>query len=314
MTFLKSAALGAALSFCSASLAFAQDAAALPITLSSVTVERYAELIENGTEGGVACCAPLVLSQPGHHFVYVQAIYDVAWSDTLDRINVSSSDIGILLPGDTEPRQMVGRVSRVGQFDLGGNSLHASRPRDWPASTEQAYLNAVFLVPDTVTTGTLVFDETGYSQEISLAAEVTEFPVPASMVQINVLGLARVDEVVTEESSGRQQMIGRLAPTLGDMLQLDLQVQALLSNDVEGDNEHFFLNNDFALVGPDNAPLRSIGIVEGSFADNYSYSNRWDLGSLPNPSTVRFYFAGNAAPGVYKVFYHGTPVADVIFE
>lgn len=315
MNILKTAVFGAAIAVGSTTLAIAQEAEVLPITLSSVTVERYATLIETGTDGGVACCAPLVLSQPGHHLVYVRAIYDVEWTEEVDRLNVTYSDIGLQLPGDAEPRQMVGRMSAVGEFAFTGTSLNARRPRDWPEETAQAYLNAVFLVPETITTGTLVFENTTYSQEISLAAEVTELVDPASLVQISVLGLAEVDELVTSETSAQQQMVGTITPTLGEMLQLDLSVQVLQSNDIDGENSHFFRISAFSLVGPDNAPLRALGVVpSSSFQDDYSYSSRWEVGGLPNASTIRMYFAGNAAPGVYKVFYHGTPVADLLFE
>lgn len=315
MSFFKSAAFGAALLLGSGGIVSAQTVEELPITLSSVTIERYAELTEVGTDGGVACCAPLVLSQPGHHFVFVRAIFDVAWTEDLDRISVSFSDIGLQLPGDAEPRQMVGRMSRLGEFDLSGTSLNARRPRDWPEETEQGFLNAVFLVPETITTGTLVFNETTFSQEISLAAEVTELVDPASLVTVNVLGLTEVDEIVTRETSGRQDITGRLAPSLGAMMQLDLSVQPLQPNDMDGDTAFFYTIDAFTLVGPDNAPLRQIGTVpSNSFQDNYSYSSQWRDGGLPNAQTLRLYFAGNAAPGVYKVFYHGTPVADLVME
>ena len=165
MSFLKTVVFGAAIAIGSGGIAAAQAADPLPITLSSVTIERYAELTEVGTDGGVACCAPLVLSQPGHHFVYVRAIFDVAWSDELDRISVSFTDIGLQLPGDAEPRRMVGRMNRLGEFVFSGTSLNARRPRDWPAETEQGFLNAVFLVPETITTGTLVMEEGRFSQE-----------------------------------------------------------------------------------------------------------------------------------------------------
>jgi hypothetical protein len=74
MNHLKTATLGAVLAFTAGSASFAQEAEVLPITLSSVAIERYATLIEDGTDGGVACCAPLELSMPGHHFVYVRAM------------------------------------------------------------------------------------------------------------------------------------------------------------------------------------------------------------------------------------------------
>lgn len=315
MSFYKSACFGAALAVATAPVVHAQEAAPLPITLSSVVVERYAEIIETDSDGGVSCCAPLVLSQPGHHFVYVRAIFDVAWTDELDRLNVSFSDIGLLLPGDAEPRQMIGRMGALGEFALSGTSLNARRPRDWPETTEQGFLNAVFLVPETITSATLVFEEGAFSQEISLAAEVTRMVDPASLVAVNVIGLAEIDEVVTQETSGRQDITGRLAPTLGAMLQLDLSVQPQVPNNLDGEHQFFFRTDAFTLVGPDNAPLRFIGTVPGSsFQDSYSYSSRWEPGSLPNAQTIRLFFAGNAAPGVYKVFYHGTPVADLMFE
>lgn len=314
MTFFKSAAFGAALVLGSGGIAVAQDVTSLPITLSSIAIERYTELTETGTDGGVACCAPLVLSQPGHHFVYVRAIYDIAWTDEVDRISVSYSDIGLQLPGDVEPRQMVGRMNRLGEFAFSGTSFNARRPRDWPAETEQGYLNAVFLVPDSITTGTLVFDEGAYSQEISLAAEVTELVDPATLVRVTLIGLAEVDEIVTQETSSRQDVTGRLAPTLGALMQLDLSVQPLQPNDLDGDTAFFYTIDAFTLVGPDNAPLRLVGTVPNrSFQDSYSYSSQWRDGGLPNAQTLRLYFAGNAAPGVYKVFYHGTPVADLMF-
>ncbi|MBY4892638.1 hypothetical protein KUL25_07655 [Rhodobacteraceae bacterium N5(2021)] len=315
MRVLKPFITGAVFALASATFVTAQEVESVPITLSSIAIERYAELTESDADGGVACCAPVVLHQPGHHFVYVRAIYDVAWTEEIDRVNVSFSDIGLQLPGDAEPRQMVGRMAAVGEFQLSGTSLTARRPRDWPDETEQAYLNAVFLVPETITSGTLVFQDTDYSQEISLEAEVTELIDPASLLEVNVLALTEVDEVAIRETSGRQDITGRLAATLGSILQLDVSVQPMVANDIDGDNSFFFNITDFTLVGPDNAPLHLIGTVpNNSLQDSYSYSSSWDPGSLPRSQSIRFYFAGNAAPGVYKVFYLGTPMADLMFE
>ena len=313
MTVVRFLFPAAVLAIGSASLALAQAAEPQPLSIASLAVERYAEVTETGGDGGVACCAPMVLSQPGHHFVYLRLVFDVAWSDTLDRISISSSDIGLLLPGEAEPRPMIGRMSALGEFALSGSSLSARRPNNWPAETEQGYLNAVFLLPETVTSGTLVFEDTAFAQDIALAAPVSEIVDPATLLSVSVTGLVEVDEVVTVQTASRTAIAGRLAPTLGAIVQLDMTVQPLLANDLGGSNSFFFTTEDFTLVGPDNAPMRYIGTVPNeAFLDTYSYFSTWEAGDLPRAQTLRLFFSGNTAPGVYKLFYLGTPVADVM--
>ena len=86
----------------------------------------------------------------------------MAFSDTVDRVSVNSSDILLMLPGAEEGLRAIGHYDHVGIFDEGASGIFARRPRDWP-ERDGAGLRRLGRgsCPDGVTTATLQVGEEG---------------------------------------------------------------------------------------------------------------------------------------------------------
>jgi len=149
------------------------------ISMTSLTVQRYDVLPNIDPDLGLACCAQLTFESGGDDdFVYIDADFAVAWSDALDRINISSRDIGLQLVTEGEPRQAWGRFSYFPQVERGGNSLNSRRPRDWPEENAGAYLNLIVQVPAGTTQAELLIGEAPNTLRIpiTIPTEVSELP------------------------------------------------------------------------------------------------------------------------------------------
>ncbi len=59
-----------------------------PLTLAGMSIYRHETLIDHSGNVGSICCAPYVLGDTDGHFVFIRAVFDVAWTDDLDRLSV----------------------------------------------------------------------------------------------------------------------------------------------------------------------------------------------------------------------------------
>jgi hypothetical protein len=287
-----------------------------PLTPTEVTVTRHDTFINYDTDTGIVCCAHQVyLSGADADFIYIDADFDVAWSEDLDSVSYNSREILLAYDGAEEPIQSWGRVAYMPVVEASGASVRARRPRDFPDETVPAFLNAVFTVPNGIATATLLVgpEEARISVPITIPAGTTEMPPVTDYLTFTPDALQIVDVIETSERRGPGELAGQITAGTGQILALDLTVQALVNADMDadpGDNQVFYYNTAIALVGPDGAPLAPMGQdTGGAIRNDYSNSISWDTESSPN--TRRMYYLGSGTPGTYRVFYLTEEVGQI---
>lgn len=295
-------------------------AADSPLTLVGMSVYRYDSLIDHSGDSGSFCCAPYVRGDADGQFYYVRAIFDVAWSEDLDRVSVGSSDILLSLPDDEEGRRAVGRYDWFGIFNPSPDSISERRPRDWPDETAQAFLNAIWYLPAGSTSATLAIGEDDEILEVpvNLNVEVSLVIQPSQTMTFNLRGLSPVDEMVSDVRVNGTQIPGRIAASAGQMLRLDLDVTPAFSTDTDaqqGENRAFLRNSWFTLVGPDGAILTPLGSQASSSASpriEWTYSTSWE-DDLPTRD-MSLQFLGAGTPGTYQVYFLEDMIGEVTLQ
>ncbi len=318
MRFLKplSAALGLAL------LTLPVMAQVEALTMSNLTVTRYDTLPNIDTDVASACCAPHVYESGAEFdFVYLDLDFAVAWSEDLERINISSRDVTLQLPNETDARQAWARINQFPEIERGGAGLTARRPRDWPEEDAGAYLNIIYLVPAGASAATLNIGEGEDLLQIpvDLPGPVSEIPNAASFYDIKITGMSSTSELLTEDRLSREEIAGRITPMEGtNIVRLEVEVTPSVNarTDVEpGEHQVFFRNTAFALVGPEGLPLLPLGRSVGdSLRNNYSSSASW-VGDEGGPTIeLTLFFLGSGAAGDYRLFFYNQPVGDAALQ
>lgn len=291
------------------------------LTLTSMTVTRHDILRNIDTEMASPCCAQHTYeSGADSDFIYLDVDFSVAWSDELERIQISSSDIELQFDNETEGRSAWGRVDFFPNVQRGGSSLSARRPRDFPDETAGAYLNLVFTVPTAATTATLVIGEgtDALRLPVDLAVETTEMPAAASFYDIKVVNISTTPELVTEDRVSRNTIDGRIVPGLGVITRVEIEMTPFVSADTDnepGENQVFNRNTAFALVGPEGLPLISLGrSTSGSIRNGFSNSISWDGDGAGPTTTLTMFYLGSGAPGDYQLYFYDSHVADVTLQ
>jgi hypothetical protein len=296
-------------------LAAAPALAQSPLTPVAVAIQRYDQIVNATGDTGLACCAPHVLeSGPAADFVYIRMIFDVAFSDTLDRVSINSSDILLMPPGGGEGLRAIGHYDHVGVFDEGASSLFVRRPRDWPNETAQAFVDQVWIVPDGMATATLQIGEEGARIAVPVDLNVAQSqPVnPAQTVQVAVTGFGVEADLTLSERRNQQDLSGRVTPRTAQVLRMDVSVTPLMSTATDaqaGENRHLMYADYLSLVGPDGMPMPFLGTRAGDgLRRSWSVSSSWD--SSPRPHDMTLFYLGNPGPGTYTVYYLQDAVAQ----
>jgi hypothetical protein len=286
-----------------------------PLMPVTVSIQRYDQIVNATGDTGLACCAPHILeSGPATDFLHIRMVFDVAFSDTLDRVSVNSSDIVLMLPGAEEGLRAIGHYDHVGIFDEGASGIFARRPRDWPNETAQAFVDSVWMVPDGVTTATLQVGEEGAQIAVPVDLNVAQSqPVsPGQTVQVAVTGFGVEADLTLSERRNNQQLAGRVTPLSGQALRMEVSVTPLMSTSTEaqaGENRHLMYAGYLSLVGPDGLPMPFLGTRAGDgLRRTWSVSSSWD--NSPRPHDMTLYYLGNPGPGTYTVYYLQDAVAQ----
>jgi len=120
-------------------------------------------------------------------------------------------------------------------------------------------------------------------------------------------------ELTTEDRLGREEITGRLTPTVGQLMRLDLDITPAMNLRVDsepGENSVFFREGAFQLVGPEGLPLVNIGrAVNSSIRNDFSLSSSWE--DEPRSSDMTVFFVGTGAPGEYQLSFYDAPVAPL---
>ncbi|MEL6946285.1 MAG: hypothetical protein AAFO73_01445 [Pseudomonadota bacterium] len=280
-----------------------------PLTVLKAETKRYDTLIDMRSKPGVLCCAPFRLTNPDGDFVHLSIQFDVGWTDEMKDVRLRG--IGLLLPGEKKPRPIFGYFERAEIFRTGMNTIFQRKPRKWPNVDQDVWFNAVFMVPRGTTTGTLVAQRSDWRLDVDLAAPTTEPLKPSSLIKTTIEEMSIVDGITSDYKSSRQLTLGKIKPSTGKIVEVKTRQQILASNGIKGIKEFFDRAQDYALVGPDGAPLRFLGTITNqgnTFQQRWSRSSRWQS-ALPEVNTYTLYFLGNGAPGPYTLYWMTDPIA-----
>lgn len=291
------------------------------LTLTSMTVTRHDILRNIDTEMASPCCAHHTYeSGTDEDFIHLDVDFAVTWSDALERIQISSSDIGLQFDNEAEPRRPWGRIDFFPNVQRGGTSLSARRPRDFPEENAGAYLNLVFSVPTAATTATLIIGEgtAALRLPVELTVPITEMPAAASFYDIKAVSISTTPELLTEDRVSRSTITGRMVADLGTITRVEVEMTPFIGTDTDnepGEHQVFNRNTAFALVGPEGLPLISLGrSISGSIRNGFSHSISWDGDEAGPTNTYTMFFLGSGAAGDYQLYFYDTEVAELTLQ
>lgn len=251
--------------------AFAQDKdAPPPLTVKSAEVTRLDTVPNYNATDSLICCAMEVFeSGPDQDFVYLHILFDVEWSEDVQRISYYGGDaIFLKLPGQTDPETFQvpwGQMDWFPEARATAPSINVNRDRKWPEVDNDVYLDAFFTVPFDVTEAILVIgkkDEPQKEFTIDLSGDVVAFETAGSLWDVEIKGIGKVDEIATERDMRGAMVRSRIAPNAGQIVKIDMSLtpkRDLKADRLTGSNSASFTSRHVGLVGPEGLPLALIG-------------------------------------------------------
>ncbi len=317
MNCLKSLMRAAVISLAATLPAFAQSS---PLTLAGMSVYRYDSLVDHSGNAGSYCCAPHILGGPDGNFVYIRAVFDVAWTEDLDRVSISSSDITLQLPGAEEGERAQGRYDWFGVYHTSAGSVSERRPRDWPNETAQVFVNSVWYVPRDAMSAELHLgeDEERLTVPVNMAVAVTAPISPGQTMTVTPRSLTRAAPLTGTSRGSGVDVPGQMAPRIGTMLEAQFDITPNYSTDTDaqiGENRAFVRASWFSLVGPDGMPLLPLGTQSSSNNApqlEWTTSLSWD--ETPGSDDQTLYFLGAGLPGTYQLYMMEDQVAQFTLQ
>lgn len=227
----------------------------VPVTLKSLDLFAYESAPSWQERGMRPAGAVETVKKKGHFLLDVRAVYDVAWSDSLAKINAKSKEVQLVLEDGTK-REVEAYYRYFGQLQLGPRSVNMNRPRKYPDEDQDLYFQAVFLVPDGTTKATLQIGGTvGASTPIEIPA-VSQPPRAADFAQISITASRRFRTANTED----KPVTMVLTPPPGHVfLEAQVTVAAKASNEFDDDPRFYWHTSDFRLVDANHRTLGLIG-------------------------------------------------------
>lgn len=298
------------------------DTAPNPLSPLSVEVTKLDTVLHSEVNAGSICCAPEVLvSGDDQDFVYIKIVFDVAWSEEVDRVSYSGSQAQALkLPGMDDPDTWLrpwGQINWYPGVEIRPPNLSESRPRKWPDEDKDAVLSGMWTVPADATEAVLVIgkaDEPQLEVPIDLSGPVGELPAAATLWDVTIDSLSVMDEVPSTRESRGQVLNGVVRPTMGQIVAVRVTInpkQNTLVDQSEGNNAAYFQTETFQLVGPEGLPLVPMGQDRrGTMGNDVSNTENWSGEGTTGETERTFYFLGSGASGTYRLFFETSEVAS----
>ncbi|MEC7762320.1 MAG: hypothetical protein VX874_10475 [Pseudomonadota bacterium] len=301
--------------------ATAQEASPPPLTPLSVEVVKLDTVLHSDVNAGSICCAPETLvSGEAEDFVYIKVVFDVAWSDDVDRVSYSGSqEQALKLPGTDDPDAWLrpwGQINWYPSVEIRPPNLSESRPRNWPDEDKDAVLSGMWTVPADATEAVLLIgkaDEPQLEVAIDLSGAVEDLPAAATLWDVSISSLSVMDEVPTSRESRGRVVNGVVKPTMGQIVAVTATItptrNTLVDQD-EGKNAAYFQTETFQLVGPEGLPLVPMGQDRrGTIGNDVSNTENWSGDEASGQTERTFYYLGSGAPGTYRLFLETSEVA-----
>jgi hypothetical protein len=173
---------------------------------------------------------------------------------------VNNRDIRVVLPDGTEVEPSAG-YRYAGQMVLSPQSLTASRPRDFPTTPGNIYWNSTFRVPSGTPSVELRItgDAASFSAEIAVPPPGREVD-PASFATFQPGAIRRFREVHLEDGRDTRLLHSSMRAPAGHVFaEIEIEVSATGSNQMDDGTRFNWHTHNFRLVGPDGATMPLIG-------------------------------------------------------
>lgn len=200
-----------------------------------------------------------VVHVPGHLLVDVRAVFDGPWSETVERVQINSADIRLILPDGTELAPL-GGYPYWGQMTLQARTPSGRRPRDYPTSDADLYWNGLFRVPKGTLSATLRMGGEARFEATVLIPGPGVADDAASFASFEVTGVRRFRTTRLEDGRDANLMTSTIAAPPGQLLaEVEVEVTGLASNNVDGSDRFNWHTHNFRLVDAQGATLGMIG-------------------------------------------------------
>ncbi|MCB1361382.1 MAG: hypothetical protein H6899_04250 [Rhodobacter sp.] len=260
---------------CAATLANAQ----VPLSALSLQARSYESAINWQESNRRPAGLPEVIRIPGHVLVDVRAVFDGPWSDDVERVNVNTRDIHLVLPDGTE-LSPIGGFQNWGQLQLLSLSFSGRRPRNFPDEDADLHWNGTFRVPKGIATARLVIggDAASFSGDLTIPGPTAEADA-ASFATFRPTGVRRFRTVNLQDGRGSEAVTSSITAPAGMVLaEVEIEVTGVAGNQNDGDDRFTWHTHNYRLV---DANGQSMGLVGERFMQRLldSQYNGVDVGA-----------------------------------
>lgn len=233
--------------------------AQVDLTALSLTARSYESAISWQESDRRPAGLVEVVHVPGHVLLDVRAVFDGPWSETLERVQVNTRDIRLVLPDGSELEPLGGYPS-WGQLSLMARSMSGRRPRDFPTTDADLYWNGLFRVPKAVTSATLrITGEARFEGTVPVPAPTAEEDA-ASFASFRITGIRRFQTARLEDGRDATLMTSTITAPAGHLLdELAVEVTGLATNNVDGSEQFNWHTHNFRLVDAQGATMGLVG-------------------------------------------------------
>lgn len=285
--------------------AMAQTAPTLEPLSTDVVV--YPELVTWHERDGRPCCFPEVVAEDGQVLLRVDIVFDIPWSEELQRVSANDRDITVALPGG-ETRTPIGSYQYEGQFRRTSVSFSASRPSNWTEQDRDGFFNAVFLIPQGTASVDLTVGEL-YSTTIEVPQTFQKPPGAADGAEFQVLATRLLDSVTSAERVNNIPVSNEINPPDGQsILEIEIAIRGQERNDFDTPDRYYWHTYDFGVVYDD---VHNAGLIGERFSDrilNWQF-NSTEVGGQPTVRTI--YFAVPSDVGTMHLYFGDQRVAEL---
>jgi hypothetical protein len=236
--------------------------AEVQLTLQSLKTYAYDEVVSWQERDFRPYGLEEVVAVEGMVILDIRAVFDVPWSDELDRLSVSSRDIALILPDGTEVASF-GSYEYWGMMHTIAQGISISRPRDYPEEDEDLYWQSLYLVPEGTASAVLRIGDP--EEAVVWQGDVTVPGVEAEQdaamfAEFRVTDVDRFRVAELEDGRDTTRMTSTLTAPAGQVLvDLEIEVTALSANEFEADGDFQWHSYDFRLTGPEDETFFLVG-------------------------------------------------------
>ena len=287
------------------SLAQDEEAPAVQLATADVEVLAFDSLTVRGKENSAAGVTE-TLTKDGYVILLVSLMIDAPWSEELERVSVSGSDIALV--GADKARYSPFGYMQWGTFRGFTPSVSLHRRSDWETEPEPEDFNAAFLVPAGEADYTLVFGE-HLSVPVTAPAETVPELHILDKLRIEILSAELVDELQGSMDVGEEDIPTDVVSEAGPFLKVTFKLMPLAPNG-SFDTIFFWHSDWFGVRFADGTHSHTVGEeFMGGLSRNVSHNTPF-TGDGSDSDTATFYFPAAEGGDAFDLLVLMRPAAE----